>query len=280
MKTKSSGVMLRLAACVVVAISAVGIAACGSSGQALTFERTTEGRESVFSVPDSAEAGEAEVTLVNNGADPVDLQLFRAEGDHTAEEVVEGFNATQNGGPFPDWFHAAGGVGAVPVGKEVTVTQILEPGIYYAFDTEGFDTPPDPETITGVEVTGDASDDSLEADARVSASEYGFESEGLVAGSNELLFENEGVQPHHLIALKMIGDSTLADIDRFFTAFEGKSPVEAGPSTRTAVLEGGESQVVDFELEPGRYALVCFTTDRQGGIAHTTKGMFAELEVE
>jgi len=282
LRSRSRGFALRVAACVAVVIAAVGIAACGSDDneQALTFERTTDGEETVFSVPESAEAGEAEVTLVNNGDGPADLQLIRAEGEHSAEEVIEGLAGAESGKPFPDWFDAAGGVGVTPAGEEVTVTQVLEPGTYYAFDTEGTEGPPDPETVASVEVGGDRSDDSLEADAKVSASEYGFESEGLAAGSNELVFENEGVQPHHLIALKMVGDSTIADVDKFFKTEGGKPPVEEDTAAGTAVIEGGESQLVDFELEPGRYALICFISDRQGGPPHMIKGMVDELEVE
>jgi hypothetical protein len=46
------------------------------------------------------------------------------------------------------------------------------------------------------------------------------------------------------------------------------------------VIEGGESQLVTADLEPGRYALLCFISDRQGGPPHAVKGMVDELEIE
>jgi len=272
------------AACMLLAVAATAmLAACGSSDSAesLTFERTTEGKESLLTVPESAEAGEAEITFVNNGDGPADLQLIRAEGDRTPEEVVDGLAEATSGKPFPEWFFAAGGAGVTPADGETTVTQVLEPGTYYAFDTEGSEGPPDASTITGMEVTGEESDDSLAGDATISAFEYGFESEGIAAGENEFVFENKGVQPHHVIALKMVGDSTIEDVNEFFKSDGGgKPPVEEGPPVGTAVVEGGESQLTSFELEPGRYALVCFISDRQGGPPHVVKGMIEELEVE
>ena len=35
-----------------------------------------------------------------------------------------------------------------------------------------------------------------------------------------------------------------------------------------------------LDLEPGRYVLYCFITDREGGPPHAFKGMIDEVEVE
>ncbi|HWC09233.1 MAG TPA: hypothetical protein VG458_09280 [Solirubrobacterales bacterium] len=256
------------------------LAACGSDdegSQALTFEYTGEGEEAAFTLPEEAETGEVEITLVNEADGPADLQLIRVEGQHSSEEVVDAFNEVGGGKPFPDWFFAGGGLGTTESGEEATVTQVLEPGTYYALNTEG---PVDPKTVEGIEVSGDEPDASLEADATIAAHEYGFETDGIVAGENELVFENTGAQPHHVIALKMVGDSTIGDVETFFKTERSKPPVEEGPSVGTAVIEGGEDQLAEFDLEPGRYALVCFITDRQGGPPHVFKGMIEELDVK
>lgn len=271
----------RIAACLALAIAATALlAACGSSddeGQALTFELATEGDEAVFTAPETAEAGEAEITMINNGDDPADLQLIRVEGEHSNEEVAAAFGEAGGGKPFPAWFFAAGGTGVTDPEEETTVTQTLEPGTYYALNTEG---KANPETLASTKVDGDGSDSALEADASIAAFEYGFETDGIVAGENEFVFENRGAQPHHVIALKMVGDSTIEDVETFFKTERGKPPVEEGPAVGTAVIEGGESQLTEFDLEPGKYALVCFITDRQGGPPHMVKGMLEELEVK
>ncbi len=267
-----------LCAALVIALGAL-LAACGSdeSSQALTFEYSGEGKTAAFTLPEEAETGEAEITLVNDADGPADLQLIRVEGEHSSEEVVEAFNEAGGGKPFPSWFFAAGGLGTTEAGEETTVTQVLRPGTYYALNTEG---PVDTKTVEGIEVEGDDSDASLEADATIKAHEYGFETDGIVAGENELVFENTGAQPHHVIALKMVGDSTIEDVKTFFKTEGGKPPVEEGPPVGTAVIEGGESQLAELDFDPGRYALVCFITDRQGGPPHMIKGMVEELDVK
>ena len=46
------------------------------------------------------------------------------------------------------------------------------------------------------------------------------------------------------------------------------------------MIEGGESQLVEMDLEPGRYVMLCFISDRQGGPPHALKGMVDEVEID
>ena len=48
----------------------------------------------------------------------------------------------------------------------------------------------------------------------------------------------------------------------------------------TAVIDGGQEQIVNLDLEKGKYALVCFITDRNGGPPHAAMGMIDELDVK
>jgi hypothetical protein len=160
-----------------------------------------------------------------------------------------------------------------------TVTQVLKPGTYYAFNTEGGGRP-DPEDLKALEVSGEASDEELDADGTISAFEYGFKGDALTSGENEVVFENSGAQPHHVVYAPLSGDTTAADVRRFFESEKGKPPFEEKETRNTAVIEGGESQLVDLDLKPGRYVLLCFITDRKGGPPHVAKGMIDEVEVE
>jgi hypothetical protein len=260
------------------ALAATALAACGDEeAQKLSFTLTSPG---VFSAPQSAEAGEAEITLTNSSMAEGDLQLIRVEGDHSAEEVVQGLGNAMKGQPFPDWFFAGGGVTTTKPGESRTVTQVLEPGTHYAFDTEGVQGPPDPESVAALEVTGEESDAEVESDTTVSAFEYGFDAEALPSGEIEVAFENSGAQPHHLIASPAVGDATAKDVESFFKEEKGKPPIAEKGTQSTAVIEGGESQLVTLDLEPGRYILYCFISDRQGGPPHALKGMVDEVEVE
>jgi hypothetical protein len=45
-------------------------------------------------------------------------------------------------------------------------------------------------------------------------------------------------------------------------------------------MDGGVSQIVDANLEPGSYAFFCFISDKTGGPPHVVKGMVSEVSVE
>jgi hypothetical protein len=261
-------------------VTALALSACGSGDedQELSFEVSSQGKATTISGPESAETGSAEITLVNDTKSEADLQLIRVEGDHSAEELIEAFKGASGGKPFPDWFFGGGGVGSAGPGESATVTQVLQPGTYFAINTEGA---PDPDATASFEVTGDPSDETVEGDATVTAGEYVFDSEDpLPAGANEIVFDNIGVQPHHLLASRLIGDATAEDALQFFKTEKGEPPLSEKGTQATAVIEGGEAQLVELDLEPGRYAFYCFISDRQGGPPHAIKGMVSEIEVE
>jgi phage tail sheath gpL-like len=274
--------VLRGSACLVALVAAMALAACGDSedSQELSFTAESKGKAVVLTAPESAESGLAEITFSNDSDSGADLQLIRVEGDRTPEEVVAGLGKAIQGQAFPDWFFAAGGVGSLGPGESTTVTQVLRPGSYYAFNTET-DGPPDAKSVAVTEVSGNESDEEIEqADATVEAAEYVFNAETLPSGEVEIAFDNIGAQPHHLIASKLKGDASAEDVEKFFKTEQGAPPLEEKGTKSTAVLEGGEAQLVTLDLEPGSYALYCFITDREGGPPHALKGMVDEVEVE
>jgi hypothetical protein len=275
------GFVLRSCACLVALIAALALVACGESedSQELSFTVESKGKATTVTAPESAETGLAEITLTNESDSEADLQLIRVEGDRTPEEVVEGLGKAIQGQEFPEWFFAAGGVGSLEAGESATVEQVLQPGDYYAFNTSGG--PPDAKSAAVTEVSGDESDEEIEqGEAAVEAAEYVFNVETLPSGDAEIAFENIGAQPHHLIASKIKGDTTAEDVEKFFKTEQGAPPLEEKGTKSTAVLEGGEGQLVTLDLEPGRYVLYCFITDRDGGPPHVFKGMVDEVEVE
>jgi hypothetical protein len=276
-----SRIPVRVAVCAALAVTAMfALAACGDeSEQKLTFELDDKGKAQKFSGPESAESGEAEITFVNNTDEEGELQLIRVEGDHTAEDVAEGLKAATQGKPFPDWFYAGGGVSTTEPGESRTVTQVLEPGTYYTTNVEAG--VPDPSSMIAIEVSGDQSDTELTADATVEAAEYTFSAEGLTAGDNEIAFENIGAQPHHLIVAPISEGGTIEEVEKAITGKgAGEPPLDEKGTQSTAVIEGGESQLIDLNLKPGKYALLCFISDRQGGPPHAVKGMIDEIEID
>jgi uncharacterized cupredoxin-like copper-binding protein len=280
---RSSSRFLRICVCLIALIAATVLVACGDSegedSQELSFTVESKGKSTAITAPESAEAGLAEITLTNDSDAEADMQLIRVEGERTPEEVVDGLGKAIQGQSFPDWFFAAGGIGTLEPGESATVTQVLQPGDYYAFNTSGG--PPSAEGAGMTAVTGEESDEQIEAgEATVEAAEYVFNTETLPSGETEIAFDNIGAQPHHLIASPIKGDATAADVEKFFKTEQGAPPLEEKGTKSTAVLEGGEGQLVTMNLEPGRYALYCFITDREGGPPHVFKGMVDEVEVE
>ena len=273
--------VLRSFACAIALIATVPLAACGDSedSQELSYTVESKGKAVTVAAPENAEAGLAEITVTNDSDSESDLQLIRVEGDRTPEEVVDGLSQAIQGQAFPEWLFAAGGVGTLGPGESATVEQVLQPGDLYAFNTEGG--PPAAKSAGMTEVAGEESDAEIEeGDATVEAAEYVFNADTLPSGEVEVAFDNIGAQPHHLIASPIKGDATAEEVEKAFKEEKGPPPLEEKGTLSTAVLEGGEGQLVTMNLKPGRYALYCFITDREGGPPHALKGMVDEVEVE
>ena len=287
---------MRSAALVLAAVAL--LAGCGGDDEssdasaepnAVSLSVSKSGSTYELTAPESLEAGLAEISLqVDTAAsEQHDAQLVRVEGEHTLAEMLEVVGA--EGAPTPSWLFAAGGVRSTAGGKTSTVTQVLEPGTYYALDTgqgEGDDAPSFAEqgATATFEVTGEAGDAELpEADATVTAEEYSFETEGLEPGVNRILFDNAGEELHHLIAFPYAEGAPFEQVKGAFASDEapqGPPPVDFERITSTTVLEGGTSQITELDLSAGKYAFVCFISDRAGGPPHVVKGMINEVVVE
>lgn len=255
----------------------------------VTFETTDPSRGKVsIETPKTIEAGVVELTLKNSGKGPHDAQLVRVDGDQTAKEVIENVTEAGEGAGTPDWAHGGGGVGTVPPGRSASVTEVLEPGTYYVVDTEGSGGGNRPSNskrggIERFEVTGEADGELPSTDAKITADEYQFESEGVKPGRNRLTFANAGEELHHIIALPLNKGATIEEAKEVFAAEEepeGPPPVDFERFQGTAVIDGGEEQIAELRFDKGRYALVCFISNRSGGPSHAELGMVSELDVK
>lgn len=280
------------------------LAACGddddseggesSKPQRLAIEITEQGRNKfTVSAPKSVRSGIVEISLRTPPGEGTmhDAQLVRVQGNHTIDEVLR-YIAVE-GAPTPPWLFAAGGVGQTPAGQTGTATQQLAPGRYFILDTgepegENVKSYAENGATASFEVTGEAAGGLLpKADAKVTADDankkYRFTASGLKAGRNQVEFDNAGKELHHLIAFPYRKGATLADVKKAFKEEEGESsgppPLDFESGVGTAVLEGGTRQVTPLELKAGKYALVCFISDRKGGPPHVAKGMISETTV-
>jgi plastocyanin len=261
-----------------------------SETASVTFETTEPAKGKVaIDGPDTVEAGVVEITLTNGAKGRHDAQILRVEGNRSADEVISNSVDSEEGAPIPDWITDGGGLGAVAPGESATVTEVLQPGTYYLLDTESAQGSEQVNARKGgvakFEVTGEEVADAElpETDATITAEDFSFETAGIVPGDNRLTFENTGKQLHHVIALPIAKGSTIADVKKFVSSEEesgGPPPVDFESAKSSAVIDGGQAQVIEMPFKKGKYALVCFITNRDGGPPHVAMGMIDELDVK
>ena len=262
------------------ALAALAVGACGDDEEPekVAIEATGSGQEVKFTVPAEVKAGATEIEFTNSTQRENDAQLIRIEGEYSEDEVIGELGKAIEGQPVQDWFKAGGGVGATKPGETKTVTQELEAGTYYVVG-RGEPAPPLPK----ITVSDDGGGELEEPDAKVTAQEYSFSGEGLKSGQQEVLLDNAGGQWHHFIAAPIAEGKTLEDVKAFAQEEgqpQGPPPIDEQSGFESTVLEGGTSQIVDVDLKPGKYAFLCFISDKQGGPPHVAKGMVSEVTVE
>jgi hypothetical protein len=254
---------------------------------AVTFETTEPSEDEVaISGPDAVEAGVTRITLRNAGERPHDAQIVRVEDDRTAEEVISHSVDAEEGAPIPYWITDGGGLGTVAPGESATVTERLESGTYYVLDGEspkGSDTPNARlGGVTKFDVVNETSDPLFGTGVRIAARDHYFRTVGIEPGANHVTFHNVGQQFHQIVALPLVGGATLADARKYLETegeTSGPPPVDFDDAIRTAAIDGGQRQIMWLDFKKGRYALVCFLNDRDGGRSHLAKGMIDELDV-
>ncbi|MBA3735423.1 MAG: hypothetical protein H0W90_09550 [Actinobacteria bacterium] len=270
--------------------ASVGLAGCGGGGNKQAATTPTEftitaseaGKQLRLFVPKALRAGLVTIELTNTGKAFHEAQLIRLEPGHTPEDALKVIAA--EGAPSPGWIHVAGGTGPAPPGGKRSATQRLRPGNYIVYDApfqnEGkglkFG-------LASFKVEGKA-DDSGElpkAVAKIEAYEYGFKASGLTVGRNTIEFSNTGTEPHHVIAVPYKPGATLAKLRKAFGQTGGpEPPLDFANVVYTARIDGGTKQITQLDLaKPGKYALLCFVSDRKGGPPHVAQGMIAEITV-
>ena len=249
-----------------------------SKPKTLAITASGAGKDTKVSVPASAEAGVTQISFQNQGKGPQDAQLVRVEGNHTAEDVVK--VTSSEGGPIPSWLTDGGGVGQVAPGQTGTVTEQLREGKYVVTvsqEEEGSK----PAVAELTVKAGEGGGQLPAAAAKIGAKENTFTTSGLKAGKQKVEFANTGRELHHAIGFALKPGKKPADLGKFFES-EGKGgppPFDEKAGFSTAVIDGGQRQVVDLDLKSGKYAFVCFIQDRKGGPPHFAKGMISEVTV-
>jgi hypothetical protein len=279
-----------LGALALVAASLV-LGACGDDDEAeqaaatpnkLAITASEAGKQSRLSVPTSVPAGLVTVELTNTGKVFHEAQLIRLDPGHTPDEALRVIAA--EGAPSPAWIHAAGGTGPAPPRGSSSATQRLRPGSYMVYDAPFLNEGQGVKFgVATFKVDGQADGGALpKSTAKVEAYEYGFRASGLRTGNNTIEYSNTGEEAHHLIAAPYKSGATLAAVRRAFTRERSgaEPPLDFEHTSYTARIDSGTKQITELHLDkPGKYALLCFVSDRKGGPPHVTQGMVTEITV-
>jgi len=229
--------------------------------------------------PASTPPGVTEISFQNDRKQPTSIQLIKIEGDRTESEILKVYNEVSDGGKIPDWILAAGGTASAKPGGSATATQEFDEGRYFAFAEQEEGGKATKQTFAVFEVSGDPVDAELPEGQTVTGSEYTFENDTLKAGE-PVAFENVGQQPHHLVAMPIVGGKTIAEAKRFFETEKGEPAVDFAAAVGTAVIDREQTVVSDLGLKKGKYLFACFISDREGGKSHAEKGMITGATVE
>lgn len=138
-------------------------------------------------------------------------------------------------------------------------------------------------TAAAFAVAGCGGDEHQTNVVEVRGDEYAYVMPATIDGGwTTLRLENTGEEPHEFALARLEGDRTLADVQRVLTdpATQEQGPpdwvtIQAGIPT----LEAGATAALTQELEPGRYALICFL-DGPSGKPHFVDGMIKLVDVE
>jgi hypothetical protein len=198
---------------------------------------------------------------------------------------MRALRAVSEGRAMPRWLHWAGGIGVIRPRTTAVFTVTLRPGRHYVIDRSHEGRQPAQATGRATRLDVMREDDRARlpaADATLTARDYAFRARGLEAGRRLVALRNAGAQPHDFVIAPILPGRTLEDVRAFATGEDesGPPPVDFAREVISGVLAPGTAQTVELDLQPDRYALLCFASDRKGGPPHVMQDMLAETKVE
>lgn len=234
-----------------------------------------------FEAPTTMEGGVVELEMDNQGAEEHHVQFARLNEGVTFEDFTGAFQQGEEAAlPLISF---EGGVGTTMPGNTASATTDLAAGDYalicFVAGEDGV-----PHAAKGMlmplEVTEPAATAAApEADATVTMTDFAYELPDEFEATGTVEFVNEGEQPHeaNIVGLREGDSDTFLE---FFAEPAGPPPFTSSGGFQALSVGAGSGYVDLSQLDPGRYAFVCFIPDALGdGAPHFTKGMIAQFEV-
>lgn len=240
-----------------------------------------------FDLPVSIPAGLTTFELRNRGTQGHHLEIVRLDSGKTASEAVATLMKVQQGSR-PAWMYSVGGPNAAAPGGSSNATLVLRPGNYLAFCEIPGPTPMrhymkgmvKPFTVTSPARAGTLP----AADVAMNLVDFDFVlSHPLTRGHHVLAVTNTGAQRHMVVIRRYPMDYPAGTAANDLVAWardpQGKAAPGAIEGGLTELSPGG-TVVMSRDFLPGRYLLICFSTDEKDGKPHFAHGMQKEITIE
>lgn len=296
---KSQRLSLGMALLIVSAVATLVLAACGGQAsrpntssstpmapaQAAIPSITINALDFSYNQPKTIPAGLVDLTLVNNGKQPHQIQLMRINDGN-----YDGFVAAlkKNGlvGSTMQLVTAAGGANTIdPGGKQEAILK-LTPGEYASICfIAGADAVPHfmKGMIGHLTVTGlpDTTQAEPQSSTTITLQDFAIQMPtSVTGGAVTWKVTNNGPQLHEMAILKLHSGVTADQFKQMMSSpntHSGPPPFDDAGGING--LQTGTSGWIKLNLQPGNYIALCFVPDVKTGKPHFMLGMMTEFTV-
>src|SRR3989442_9930395 len=278
------------------AILTVVIASCGgqssapssttpttptSSAQQSIPSVTIKAMDFSFDQPKTIPAGLVDLTLVNNGAQPHQIQLVRIN-DGNCDEFA---SAWKKHGPVPSSLQlitGAGGANAIDPGGKQEVILNLTQGEYASIcfvsgSDNVFHYMKGMLQHLSVTESPNTSQTQPQANTVITLKDFAIDvSKTVTAGAVTWKVVNDGPQLHELDILKLHSGVTFEQFQKILSSQGPPSgPPPFDDAGGIAALQTGTAGWMKLNLQPGNYVALCFVPDAKTGRPHFMLGMMS-----
>ena len=242
---------------------------------------TIKTRDYVFyDMPDTITAGATEIRLENAGPELHHVQLVRLEEGKTVDDLLTAVKAGP--GPLPAWAVDVGGPNTpVPSGVSTTLVDFEAGNYAIVCVIPSRDGVPHfmKGMVRGLTVVSNKSAAMMPAaDIVLTLRDYSFEfDQPITSRVKTIRVENAAQQSHEALLVALEEGKSVSDLLAWLEHEQGPPP--GRPLGGTTAFAQGEVNIINVDIKPGKYALICFVPDATDGQPHIAHGMVREFTV-
>jgi hypothetical protein len=200
------------------------------------------------------------------------LQLLRFQNGYTPDQAQQDFVTAFEGDVaavqrIDNGVLFLGGASARPHNPGDMVARVRA-GQVAALDVNG-------SAMGLLQVTGSGAADAPSHDGKYTAFSFGWGVSKHLPAVGTVKLSNQADQPHFLVLQRVKDGTTTKQVRKFINSGAQGNPSWAlKASADTGVLSPGKSQLISYELPPGKYFIACFWPDYFTGAPHFLMGMW------